>query len=105
MHVPNTNFQLPSSYQTCQQKIVIQVYLQNIYTTLSSSLYLVTYNGGEFKNKISPKVTKESGIKHKFSSPRHLKFEGILKKIHSFLKVCIRKHIHSKLDWEDTIQP
>ena len=34
----------------------------------------------------------------------HPQSNGIQEKFYSFLNACIRKHIHGKLDWEDTIQ-
>ena len=37
-------------------------------------------------------------------SPYHSQFNGVLGKFHSFLKRCIKKHIHGTLDTEDTVQ-
>ena len=57
-----------------------------------------------FKNNLFKKVADKLGIKHHFLIPYHSQSNGILEKFHSFLKACIEKHIHGKLDWEDTVQ-
>ena len=82
---------------------VVQAYLQNIHATSGDSLTLIASNGKEFKNDLFKKVASESGIEHKFSSPHHPHSNGILEKFHSFIKACVRKHIHHKLDWEDKL--
>ena len=41
---------------------------------------------------------------HWFSVQNYQQSSDILEKCHSLLNTCICKHIHRKLDWEDTIQ-
>ena len=43
------------------------------------------------------------GIKHQFTSPYHLQWNGNPEKLYSSLKTYIKKHIHNKIDWEGTI--
>ena len=74
------------------------------YATFGGSLTLVTDNWKEFKKEFFQKVESELGIKHQFLSPHHPQSNSILEKIHYFLKVCVRKHTHGKLDWEDNSQ-
>ena len=49
-------------------------------------------------------MAEELDVKHQFLSPYHLQSNGISEKSHSFLKACVRKHIHNKLDRKDTVQ-
>ena len=101
-----TNDQVKYPYQT-KQLTVIEAYPQHIYATFVGSISLITGNGKELKSSFFQsfqKVESELGTKHWFLSPHHPKSNGILEKICSFLKACVRKHIHGKLDWEDTFQ-
>ena len=104
MHVPTNQFPHYHIYPQNQHKNLSQAYLQNIHATFGGSLTLITDNGGELKKLLFQKVTHVLQIKDQLTSPCHLQLTRILEKCHSFLKACIRKHIPSKLDWEDTIQ-
>ena len=57
----------------------------------------------EFKNKLFQKVAFELGTKHKLLSPHHPHSSSIFETFHSFLKAYVCKHLHGKLDWEDTL--
>ena len=86
------------------KETVIWAYLQHTYATVSGYLTLVTDNGEECINDLFWEVTQELGSEHQFTSPYHPQSNEVLEKIPLFLKTCIRKHRHKKLDWEDIIQ-
>ena len=84
--------QLPHCIPILNKEVdmIVQAYLQYIYTTFGRSLTMITENGKESKNDLFKKVADELGIKHNFSSTYHPPSKGILEKFHSFLKTCIK---------------
>ena len=77
---------------------VTQGYLQHENATFGGSLTMV-----QSKEKEMTHLKKWQKNEAKtFSSSYHPQSDGILEKFCSFLKACIRKHIHSNLDLEDS---
>ena len=90
--------------QTEQLKQLFSLTSLHVYATFSGSLTIITNNGKEFKNELFQKAANKLDIKHQFSNPHLSQSNGILEKCHSFLKAYVRKHIHGKLDMEDTLK-
>ena len=85
-----TNYPIAIPIPNKQVETIVHAYLQNKYTTIGSSLTMITDNGNEFKNDLFEKGADELGIKHQFPSPYHPQSNDILGKFHSFLKTCIK---------------
>ena len=83
---------------------VLQVYIDNMYSTFGRSMKILSDNGTEFKNKIFEQVAKELGVVYKLYTPSyHPASNGRIEGFHAFLKACISKHIASQQEWDDLV--
>ena len=90
--------------KTKQAEEVVQTYIDNIYCKFRGSLKILTDNGTEFKNELFDKVAKELGVIHKrYTAPYHPASNGRIEGFHNFLKMCLSKHIHQMLEWDQVI--
>ena len=78
---------------------IVKAYIKEVYSRYDGSSKILSDNGTEFKNKLFEQVAQDLGIEHKvYSPPYHPASNGRIEGFHSFLKVCLAKHISSSLE-------
>ena len=86
-------------------EVIIQAYIDNVFSKFGGSLKMLSDNGAKFKNKMFEQVSKELGLEYKLSSPPyHSASNARIEGFHAFLKACIAKHIAPQLEW-DVLKP
>ena len=92
-------FCVPLKTKTAEE--AIQAYIDNVYSKFGGSLKMLSDNGTEFKNKMFEQISKELGLEYKlFTPPYHPATNGRIEGFHTFLKVCIAKHVAPRLEWD-----
>ena len=82
--------------------VMVQAYLKNVHHLFRPSQKILSDNGSEFKNKLFETVAQELGIEHKvYSPPFHPQSNGWIEGFHTFLKVCLAKHVSQELEWDE----
>ena len=84
--------------------MIVKSYIKEVYSKYGGSRKILSDNGTEFKNKLFEQVAQDLGIEHKvYSPPYHPASNGRIEGFHSFLKVCLAKHISNSLEWDEIV--
>ena len=82
--------------------VMVQAYLKNVHYLFRPSRKILSDIGSEFKNQLFETIAQELGIEHKvYSPPFHPQSNGRIEGFHTFLKVCLAKHVSQELEWDE----